>query len=165
MLHTTTVSLFTQIEQSLAFITNEEYTANNQILSNVTLGQHLRHIIELFQEMLSGLENGTINYENRKRDYTIECDKNFATKCLAEILKKLPSENKASQLVTDYGQQYNDTIVITTSYYREWIYNIEHTIHHMALMRIVLENNLGVSLPTEYGVAASTIKYRSACAQ
>jgi len=30
----------------------------------------------------------------------------------------------------------NDTIVISTNYFRELIYNLKHTVHHMALIGV-----------------------------
>ena len=53
----------------------------------------------------------------------------------------------------------------TTNYYREIAYNLEHTIHHMALIRVGLRELGDIAVDDSYGVASSTLKYRKQCAQ
>ena len=64
----------------------------------------------------------------------------------------------------DYGDDL-EIVAIPSNYYREIAYNLEHTIHHMALIRVGINEVSSVVLPTEFGVAYSTIKFRQQCAQ
>ena len=49
-----------------------------------------------------------------------------------------------------------------SSFYRELSYNIEHAIHHMALLKVAVKQTLTyISLPENFGVASSTIRYRA----
>ncbi len=51
--------------------------------------------------------------------------------------------------------------MIASNFYRELIYNIEHAVHHMAIMKIgVLEVAPYVSMPLDFGVAVSTIRHK-----
>jgi hypothetical protein len=44
---------------------------------------------------------------------------------------------------------------------RELVYNIEHVVHHMALVKIGLKELLpDLDLPDDFGVAVSTIRYQ-----
>ena len=49
---------------------------------------------------------------------------------------------------------------------REITYNIEHIVHHMALVKIgIKEACRNVILPEEFGIAVSTIKYHKSRAE
>lgn len=162
----TAQALFLQIEKALKLIDNKEYSSPNKLMGNATIGQHVRHIIELFQEMQKGYRTGEINYENRQRNFLIETDILFAAHQMKEIAESLEVKDKTLQLVCGYDiDDVQNAINLTTTYLREVIYNIEHTIHHMALIRIAFKTAFDIELEASFGVAPSTIKYRKACAQ
>lgn len=158
-------SVFVQLSESLNQLSDTEYTQPSNILFNATIGQHVRHIIELFLCLEKGYDEGMVNYEKRKRDYRIESDKNFASSLLKDIYRRLNRPNKDIVLeAEDYGDTA-EVVAIPSNYYREIAYNLEHTIHHMALIRVGINEVSSVTLPTEFGVAYSTIKFRQQCAQ
>jgi hypothetical protein len=50
-----------------------------------------------------------------------------------------------------------------TNYFRELTYNIEHAVHHMAIIKIGIREVANyVTLPADFGIAASTIRYKEA---
>lgn len=158
-------SVFVQLSESLNQLSDAEYTQPSNILFNATIGQHVRHIIELFLCLEKGYDEGIVNYEKRKRDYRIESDKNFAASLLKDIYRRLNRPNRDIILeAEDYGDTA-EVVSIPSNYYREIAYNLEHTIHHMALIRVGINEVSSVVLPTEFGVAYSTIKFRQQCAQ
>lgn len=158
-------NVFVQLSESLNQLSDTEYKQPSNILFNATIGQHVRHIIELFLCLEKGYDEGTVNYEKRKRDYRIESDKNFAASLLKDIYRRLNRPNKDIILeAEDYGDTA-EVVAIPSNYYREIAYNLEHTIHHMALIRVGINEVSSVILPTEFGVAYSTIKFRQQCAQ
>jgi hypothetical protein len=157
--------VFVQLSETLKQLSNEEYCKQSCILSNATIGQHMRHIIELFQCLETGYENGLVNYEKRKRDYRIETEKNLALQILSELYDKLEKPDKELLLEAEDYCDALETVTVSTNYYRELVYNLEHTIHHMALIRVGVTEVSMVELPEEFGVAYSTIKYRQQCAQ
>lgn len=161
----TTTELFAQIESALALISAEQYRYPNSLLGNATVGQHVRHIIELFQEMLNGYRTGEINYANRKRDFLTETDKTFALQQLQFITAEMNLPDKNLLLTAGYAQNNETGISAATNYIREVMYNIEHTIHHLALIRVGFKSAFDIELPEAFGVAPSTLKYRKACAQ
>jgi uncharacterized damage-inducible protein DinB len=165
MLTQPTINLLQQLQQALLPISKEQYTQPSSILFGATIGQHIRHIIELFIELNSGYETGLVNYDKRKRDYIIETEKQVAINYLQEIANTLQKPNKALQLTSDYNEVDGNNNTITTNYFRELLYNIEHTVHHMALIRIGIFNVANIALPEHFGLAASTIKYKLQCAQ
>lgn len=158
-------NVFVQISELLEQLSCEQYCCPSKILFGATIGQHVRHIIELFICLENGYNTGIVNYENRKRDYTIETDKDFAGSLLKSISLTLKKDNKDIMLEASYDEHSAETVEIVTNYYREIAYNLEHTVHHMALIRVGINEVANINLPGNFGVASSTVKYRKACAQ
>lgn len=158
-------SVFIQLSDSLSQLTDAEYSKQSTVLFNATIGQHVRHIIELFQCLENGYEPGIVNYEKRKRDYRIETDRNLAHILLKGIFNALSRPNKEILLEADDYSDTKEPVTIPSNYYREMAYNLEHTIHHMALIRVGINEVSSITLPDEFGVAYSTLKFRSQCAQ
>lgn len=158
-------NVFVQLSDSLDQLSNEQYVQPSKILFNATIGQHVRHIIELFTCLEAGYEIGVVNYEKRKRDYRIETDKQLASDLLRSIVSGLGKPNKTLVLEAGYDEHSEDMVSVETNYVREVVYNLEHTVHHMALIRVGITEVSKIELPLGYGVASSTIKYRNACAQ
>jgi hypothetical protein len=158
-------NVFIQLSGSLDQLTSEQYSSPCGNLTNSTIGQHVRHIIEMFQCLEKGYNSGIVNYENRKRDHQIETDKPFALGLLKEIHTGLSKEDRTLILEGIYNDDSTHVMQFTTNYYREIVYNLEHTIHHMALIRVGLKELTHMELPESYGMASSTFKHKKSCAQ
>lgn len=158
-------NIFVQLHETLDKLSQEQYKQPSKALFNATIGQHVRHIVELFQCLENGYENGIVNYEHRKRDKNIETDKHLAIQLLHEISARLIREDKMIQLEMSYDDVSNQTIIVNSNYYREVVYNLEHTVHHMALIRVGVSEVSDLILPDSFGVASSTMKHRDTCAQ
>ncbi|WP_333876360.1 DinB family protein [Flavobacterium sp.] len=151
-----------ELSDVVSMLSDEEYCCPCQELSNATIGQHTRHIIELFQCLETQYQLGTINYDQRNRDALIQTNTAFAYSCIATIMNRIDKPDKPLLL-----QQYmdGDTVVINTNYHRELLYNLEHCIHHQALIKVALLQIDSVKVDDNFGVARSTIEYRKQCAQ
>ena len=124
--------VFVQLSETLNQLTNEEYMQPSRILLRATIGQHVRHIIELFQCLEKGYDEGIVNYEKRKRDYQIETNKELAAALLKSVYQNVERPNK--EIVLE-AEDYCDTMEVASipsNYYRELAYNLEHTIHDSA---------------------------------
>jgi hypothetical protein len=157
--------IFQQLEDSLVSLTNDQYCKKVDTLSGATIGQHVRHVVEMFVCLQNGYSNGVVNYENRKRDITIESSNNAAICIMQQINSSLFSENKALMLEAGFDENSFEINQIPTNYFREIAYNLEHAIHHMALIKIGINAVSDIVLPAGYGVASSTIKYRQSLVQ
>ncbi|MEQ1555108.1 MAG: hypothetical protein ABL929_13065, partial [Ferruginibacter sp.] len=146
-------------------LSKNEYTQKSILLNNSTIGAHTRHVIELFQCLFVGYENGIVNYEHRKRDVEIENENNYAISLIQDIIGNLDKENKTLLLEGFFVENDNEILKVETNYFRELIYNLEHTIHHMALLRIGITEVSNVQIPENFGVAPSTMLYRNLCVQ
>ena len=157
--------VFVQLSETLDQLGDDEYIRPSKTLLNATIGQHMRHIIELFLCLEKGYDEGIVNYEKRARDYRIETDKVLASVLLKEVYKNIERPNKEIILEAEDYCDASEMITVPSNYYRELVYNLEHTIHHMALIRVGIKDVSSVNLPEEFGVAYSTVKYRKECAQ
>ena len=158
-------NVFVQLAETLNQLSQQEYVQPCSTLFKNTIGQHVRHIIELFQCLEAGYDKGLVNYEKRKRDLEIETNKEFASQLLQDIFQNLSRENKELVLEACYDEHSPKPITISTNYHREIAYNLEHTIHHMALIRVGINEVSTIELPEDFGVASSTVKFRKQCAQ
>ncbi len=158
-------NVFVQLHETLDKLTAEQYAASSRSLFNATIGQHVRHIVELFQCLENGYESGLVNYEKRKRDKQIETDKDLAIFLLHEIGNNLLKADKKLHLEMSYDDLSNETVTVESNYYREVVYNLEHTVHHMALIRVGVTELSDIVLLDGFGVATSTIKHRETCAR
>ncbi len=146
----------------------EQYQSPVDALSKSSIGAHVRHIIEFYDCLLKGHDTGLVNYDARVRNYLLETDMYFALQVLLNIIQKVNSirSDKMLMISLDLSTQ-NNPIVIDTTYYRELAYNIEHAIHHMAIIRIgVATAYPKVTVEQNFGVAYSTVKFKKqVCAQ
>lgn len=159
--------IFQQLSQQLASLKNliealdyYQFTQKVEHLGNASIGAHTRHIIELLQCAIDGYYSGTVDYINRKRNIDIETNKEVALSVLAslELYYQLPDKklNLAIDNIADAIEP-----IVTTTYFREIVYNTEHTIHHLALIKVALvELKLNI-VDANFGMAYSTIKYQS----
>src|SRR4051794_23571714 len=103
-------NVFVQLSESLEQLRPEQYKQPSEILFNATIGQHVRHIIELFQCLNNGYETGMVNYEKRKRDYRIETDKDLAVELLNIIFGDIDKADKDLILEAGYDDHSNDLL-------------------------------------------------------
>lgn len=156
---------FRQLTDIIDQLADTQFTQPSKTLFGATIGQHVRHIIELFICLEKGYPTGQVSYDKRARDRRIENDPGFAKDLLFGIGHNLDKADKKLLLECSSDAQSDETIWIETNYYRELLYNLEHTVHHMALIRVGVNEISAVEVPQEFGVAAATIKYQKACAQ
>ena len=143
-------------------LSDEQYSNPCEQLSSASIGEHTRHIIEMFQCLENQFEGGIVNYDKRDRNKQIQTDTNFAISQIEIIKNNLEKENKKIEL-----QQIIDgeEIRIDSNYHRELLYNLEHCIHHQALIKVAILISENIKIDENFGVARSTIEYRNQCAQ
>ncbi|MCS3871560.1 putative damage-inducible protein DinB [Chryseobacterium ginsenosidimutans] len=144
-------------------ISNELYTQQSHYLFGSTIGQHIRHILEVYEVVLNGYLKGKYSFEDRKRDKDLEENPENMMNKINWIISEINKEDKGLICVThqDNGKEE----YIKTTYFRELLYCFEHGIHHQALIKVALREFEWENIPQNFGVAPSTIKFRLVCAQ
>lgn len=153
-------SLLEQLRQLLCALDDTAYTTPVAVLSHATIGHHMRHIIEFFLALERGYDSGVVNYDLRQRDPRLEADRTFALASLQDLAGRLDRADKALSLMTDFNAAAPGSYPVQTNYARELVYNLEHVVHHMALLRIGVQAETEVTLPEDFGVALSTMRHR-----
>lgn len=139
-----------------------EYARPSESLSSSTLGQHLRHTLEFFFCLEQGLREGVVNYDRRERNEWIEQSRLAGLGAVERARGFVASlkDDRSLRLEVGYDRASDSTIVVDTNVHRELIYNIEHAVHHMALMKIGLrEVAPHVQIPADFGVSVSTLRH------
>jgi hypothetical protein len=155
--------IFTQLSEQLQSLIklmlsldDEQYNKKIEHLGNASIGGHTRHIIELLQCAIDGHQSGEVDYINRSRNLLLETDRAFAQVTLQRLDETIRLSDKELMLLTE-----QQSLNVTTTYFREVVYNTEHTIHHLALIKVaIIEMKLEVA-DNNFGMAYSTIKYKA----
>ncbi|RNL93518.1 DinB family protein [Sinomicrobium pectinilyticum] len=144
-------------------LTLPEYNSPCPELNGATVGQHYRHIIEFFLCLIHSYETGKVNYDSRQRNRHIETEIPVALEYIKNIGNTIRRTNKPLLLEQTFHTHH---ICIQSNYFRELLYNLEHTIHHQALIRVAVLKFDRIRISDTFGMAPSTVEYRKKqCAQ
>jgi hypothetical protein len=130
------------------------------------VGQHFRHIIEFYVQFLDGLSS-RVDYESRKRDEQIERNPIYAASVIEDVVARLEglrredSYQSSIEVVTEVLDGEGHPLQTASSIDRELSALASHTIHHYAIILLLLRGS-GVVLPENFGIAPSTLRYRAA---
>lgn len=159
----TCIFMLDQLAAVVSQLDNDEFTRPSTALHQATIGQHVRHTLEFFMCLEEALTTGVVNYDRRKHSMELEGRRSHALDLLAEIREFVGQTRSNQPLDLEVGYDRNsDTYEhVPSNYERELAYNIEHTVHHMAFIRIaVREVAPHVSISPEFGVAISTLRFK-----
>jgi len=151
-----------EVDNFLSQLTHEQYNRRCAQLNESTIGQHTRHIIELFDCLITHYEHGVINYDSRPRNNLIETLPDYAQTCIQKILGNINKPDKSLLLSQKIAGK---EMRIQTNYFRELLYNLEHCIHHQALIRVAVFEMNNVHIDANFGVAPATVEFKKQCAQ
>ena len=159
-MHATIEHTLSELSHVIGQLTSSEFSSPMNVLSNSSIGQHTRHSIEMFQCLLKGYESGEFSYDNRERNLQLETDIAFAQLHLKLICSEINLPNKSLNSTYNLGESI---VQVETNFFRELVFNLEHCIHHNALIRIGVNDISDVAMSEHFGVAPSTLEYRKSC--
>ncbi len=153
------IDLINQLVIHLNRIPLDAYSEKLSSFDGATIGEHVRHIYNFPECLLNGVQTGKINYDKRIRDAKLEVKRDYAVFSLLEqcnyILNLEHYEDMPILLETTFGER------MTTNLKRELHYIIEHTTHHMAILRFGIKINFpDLEIDDSFGYAKSTLEYK-----
>lgn len=159
-MHKDASAVLKNLKAILNEIDQEIYTAKVELLSGSSIGQHVRHIIESYQCLLSSLDLGVVNYCLRNRDHKLETNLDQVRRANDTVLIELTNLNDNPTLRLE--KDLEGTSFVTTNLDRELLHCMEHAVHHMALIKIGLKMVAPeIMIPAHFGVADSTLRHRA----
>lgn len=138
-----------------------EYKKPLSVLDNKSISQHVRHVLEFYQELVLGSKKGEINYDSRNRSLRVESDLHFAKEFLNLLSMEMSEilEDKMVKLQVS-SPIPNSMIDLQTTLFREISYCNEHSVHHLAILKIGILNEFShIQLEEGFGIANATLHY------
>jgi hypothetical protein len=128
-----------------------------------SVGEHVRHCLDHVRALVSARGRLEFSYDSRARGTVIERDPAAAAIEIDKLCLDLdaldpPTLDRAvwvRAIATDDGRG----TTVATSIGREAVFVLHHTIHHCALIAVLLDV-LAVRVPASFGVAPSTLMAR-----
>lgn len=154
------------LEQVIEFIETMDdviYQQAPKPLFDSSIGQHLRHILDLYIALIAPTKPLVIDYDVRRRGITLESVRLEGLKELQQVRTWLlaldPSElTQAVQISTEVSVASVQTIQCDSSFGRELCFASSHLIHHLALM-VAIAKYLGQQVSADLGLAPTTATF------
>jgi len=140
-----------------------QYNKPLDLLGGASIGQHTRHFLEFFQCLLAQFRAPSrhIDYAARERRLGLEEEPEKALHALRDVQHHLSILSANCDCRLSYGDFIGQQAALSSNLERELLYNIEHTIHHLAIVRIGLRLVAPqLELPDSFGLSPSTVQYR-----
>lgn len=149
-----------ELKLLLQKLQNSDYIKPLTVFNGSTIGQHFRHLVEFYNCAIQSPIH-SVNYDCRERNLQLENDSQYCENQIDDLISRISlMENTDHEVIvaTDFGD-------FKSSFQRELLYVLEHSIHHQALIKIgLIELKLEELISADFGVAPSTKKFRNQCA-
>ena len=155
------ITILNQIANLVTQLNDNHYSEQLDLLSNNTIAKHIRHILELYVQLIAGIEQKEINYDKRERNLLIEHNRTYTLDFITELSEKIKTIQYIDDVLYLNTLINQDEILVKSSIERELTYNIEHAIHHMAIIKIGIKSiHPDFMFPENFGVASSTVRHQ-----
>lgn len=127
-----------------------------------SLGAHVRHILDHYSCFIHGLKKGRIDYDQRERNETVQCNREAALAGIQDvqlILSQLPQEVSGDRMLQVKMDCGNSAAWTDSSLVRELQFLANHSLHHFAILRLLIRNE-ALIYDDAFGLAPSTLKHR-----
>ncbi len=125
------------------------------------VGRHVRHVLDHYTALQSGMADGEIDYDQRNRDSVIEADPVLALEQIKGLIAWLRISIRLDapiKMKTEISMSCQESRIVDSTLQRELIYLLNHTVHHVAYITLVLRT-LGINIASYIGVAPATQSY------
>ncbi|MEN8694089.1 MAG: hypothetical protein ACN4GG_11160 [Akkermansiaceae bacterium] len=159
------IHFLNQAERFLIQVSDQDYGSEVESFYRSTLGQHMRHSLDHYRALLSGLPEAKIDYDHRARLRLIEASTECAIAEVQAVRSKLEALLRCKPPVgllvkMDCGGDCEcDVDWQPSTLGRELQFLVSHTIHHFAMIGGIC-GCLGIEIENGFGMAPSTLRHR-----
>lgn len=156
-------TILQQLDRLLHQLRDVELCKPCPLLFGSSIGQHFRHILEFYGCLLAAEEGTCFSYDRRQRNPLIETEVIAARASAVRSIGLLRELRVDRELMMESELPgTGDRTALRTTLLRELVYLADHSVHHLAMVRIALEHELPhVVFPEHLGVAASTRNHKA----
>ena len=165
---TSQLEIIEQGQLYLNTVSKKDYTEIMSPNFMSSAGSHMRHIIDHYLAIISGLNSEFIDYDTRVRGSQLESSPALAINKLNEIavwIKSLGEDelNKMITLSTEVSVTNKNVQKVQTSVARELVFAGSHAVHHYAMIAQISfaqQSTLQTkALPQTFGLAPATATF------
>jgi uncharacterized damage-inducible protein DinB len=160
----TLMRLLDELEGVLNRLSPSIYTAQPFPAVSGSIGQHVRHILDHIGSVCAAAPPSPLCYDDRVRGTNVEADIDAALRQIRRLtaaLPALPSGDDLWMTMTSALVPGGEPVAVGTTLGRELLFVISHTIHHQALIGLLLSAAGGL-VPQGFGLAPSTPRFARA---
>lgn len=143
----------------LASIDAELYAKPEPAIADSSIGGHVRHVLDHYASFFAG--GAELDYDRRERDPELERSPGVASRRIVQLVRALRGQAERGPADVHVKLDTGHAAWSKSCVARELQFLASHTVHHFALIGVILRLN-GVAVPATFGVAPSTLRYREA---
>jgi uncharacterized damage-inducible protein DinB len=157
--------LLSDLRDVIGLLPAHHYRAEPAARVSGSVGAHVRHTLDHVSALLAAIEGKELRYDHRQRGTTVEIDPLTGVSDIERQLFRLDrldvSSLDTALTLTALVDPRQPAVAVRTTLAREVAFVIQHTIHHCALIAVLLDWQ-GVRVPDGFGVAPATARARLA---
>ena len=157
-------SLLEQLRDVVTLLPASAYRAQPAARVSGSVGEHVRHALDHVAAFAAAMNAEELSYDHRRRGTSVETDPATAVNEIERLLHKI-GRCRVLELhrpITFSALLHPEfaSVDIRTTLARELLFVVQHTIHHCALIAVLLEWQ-GWRVPAGFGLAPSTARARA----
>jgi hypothetical protein len=144
----------------LAGIDRERYVARTRPGVSGSIGAHVRHALDHVTAFVAAGNRRLVNYDRRQRGTDIEVNVETALSAICRLQVALGTVARLSLdepvLVVSQFETHGGAVANWSTIGRELAFVMNHTVHHQAIIALLLEGDRPSSVPARFGYSPST---------
>ncbi|MHC5210940.1 MAG: DinB family protein [Planctomycetota bacterium] len=157
------VEILRRTRELIERLTDVQYRHVEGGLSESTIGQHVRHVLDHYRLFLAGLDAGDVDYDARQRHTAVETTPAAALELVDELIEGLgalgaDALGRTLRIHQQGSYEAGRFDGCESRADRELLFLQSHTVHHQALIA-VLARAQGLDVPSTFGMAPSTVAW------